>query len=175
MKKMISVRNGVIIALCITIICMGIGFIVLSVELDKQKKEVNSFDVSFMSYSKVSSTKGGKIDPKGKLEIVNDGKELDMNFTLNAAHDELSYDVVIRNNGTISAEIVDLMASPDYTSYKFSSLLDPVTITTNDLIGRELEPGEETDLKLTLYYNPSTLTGVRSFNYKLGLITKATS
>lgn len=173
MKKMISVRNGVIIALCMTIICMGIGFIVLSVELEKEKKEASFYDVSFATVEKVSSTKGGKVDPEGNIEILKSGKELDMKFTLNVAHDELAYDVSIKNNGTIPAEIVDLMGSPDYSSYNFSSLIDPVTITTNDIIGREIEPGEEINLRITLYYNPSTLKGSRSFNYKLGLITKA--
>ena len=173
MKKMISVRNGVIIALCMTIICMGIGFIVLSVELEKSKKAVSSYDVSFTSVSKVSSTKGGMIDPEGYINVIKDGKELDMQFTLNVAHDELTYNVVIKNKGTIPVEIVDLMESPDYSSNNFNGLIDPVTITVNDLIGREIAPGEETDLKINLYYNPSTLKGSRSFNYKLGLITKA--
>lgn len=173
MRKMISIRNGVIIVLCITIICMGIGFIVLSMELEKMKNAVNSFDVSFKSYSKVSSTKGGLFNPEGNLNIVKDGKELEMEFILNTAHDELVYDVVIKNNGTIAAEIVDLLASPDYSNYRFNTLIDPVSIEMNDLIGRVLEPGEEVDLKIALYYNPSKLTGKRSFNYKLGLITRA--
>lgn len=173
MKKMISVRNGVIIALCVAIICMGMGFIVLSVELEKEKKEISYFDVSFSNVSKVSSTKGGLINPDGSVEILKNGKELDMKFTLNVAHDELVYNVTIKNNGTIPAEIVDLMGSPDYSSYSFNNLIDPVTITTNDLIGKELAPGEETDLNISLYYNPSTKTGSRSFNFKLGLITRA--
>lgn len=173
MKKMISARNSVIIILCITIICMGIGFIVLSMELEKKKNEKALFDMSFVSYAKVSSTKGGTVNPTGKLEIIDSGKVLDMSFTLNTAHDELIYNVVIKNNGTMTAEIVDLIASPDYISKGFNSLIEPVTITTNDLRGRELSPGEEVELKIALYYNPSTMKGKRTIDFRLGLITRA--
>lgn len=173
MKRMINIRNSVIIILCITIICMGIGFIIISMKLEEEKNEIRSFDVSFKNVNKDSSTKGGNINPSGDVKIEALGKELDMDFVLNSAHDELSYSVTIKNEGTLEAEIVDLMESPNYKDTKFNSLIDPVTITYNDIIGRKLKAGEEITLKITVFYNPSTITGVRKFNYKLGLITKS--
>lgn len=173
MKKMIHIRNGVIIILCMTIICMGVGFIALSVEMKALRDEVDFYDVSFVSFSQTSSTKGGKKDPSSDVEIVGNGKELDMNFTLNAAHDEVGYTVLVKNNGTMTAKIVDILESPDYTSSSFQKTIEPVSITHSDIIGKELEPGDEIEFRIGVYYNPSTFSGVRSFNYKLGLITEA--
>lgn len=173
MKKMVNIRNGIIVVLCITIIFMGIGFIVLSMELEKKNNSVNNFDVLFIDVTKSSSTKGGKVNPDSDVEIQAGGKELAMNFTLNAAHDEISYNAIIRNNGSLNAVIVDLIESPDYESSKFSNMIDPVTITYNDIIGKELKPGEEVELKIIAYYNPSTISGVRSFDYKLGIISQS--
>lgn len=173
MKKMINIRNSVIIILCVTIVCMGIGFIVLSMKLEDMKNEVGKFDVSFRKVTKDSSTKGGNINPVGDVKIAAEGKELDMNFLLNTAHDELSYSVIVKNEGTLDAVIVDLIESPDYGNSKFNSMIDPVSITYNDIIGKELKPGEEVVLKITVFYNPSTITGKRSFDYKLGLVTKS--
>jgi len=173
MKKMIHVRNGVIIILCITIICMGVGFIALSMEMKALQDKVNFYDVSFVSFTKTSTTKGGKVDPSSEVEIVGNGKELDMKFTLNAAHDEVGYTVLVKNNGTMAARIVDLLESPDYTDSSFQKNIAPVSITHSDIIDKVLEPGDEVEFRIDVYYNPSTLSGVRSFNYKLGLITEA--
>ncbi len=173
MKTMINIRNSVIIVLCVTIVFMGIGFIVLSMKLEDKINDVGKFDVSFTNVTKDSSTKGGTINPSGNVEISEEGKELDMSFILNTAHDEISYSVTIKNEGTLDAVIVDLMESPDYDDSKFNSMIDPVTITYNDVIGKELKPGEEVVLKLTVFYNPSTIVGTRNFNYKLGLVTKS--
>ena len=51
MKKLVSVRNGMIVVLCITIICLGIGFIILSMVLDIEKKTDIVYDVSFVEVS----------------------------------------------------------------------------------------------------------------------------
>lgn len=173
MKKIINIRNSIIIILCVTIIIMTIGFIILSVKLQNKNSEVNKFNVVFSSVKKDSSTKGGDIEPQGMVDVKANGKELDMNFTLNYFHDEISYIVKVKNEGTVSAIIVDLLESPNYKDVKFNSLIDPVTISYNDIVGRELKPQEELELKITIYYNPSTISGSRNFNYKLGLITES--
>ena len=41
MKNMLNIKNSIILVLCITIICMGIGFIVLSLELKSKQKEIS--------------------------------------------------------------------------------------------------------------------------------------
>jgi len=172
MKKMINIKNGVIIILCVTIVFMALGFIFISMKINKLQKQENNYDVSFVSFYKNSSIKGDKIDPEGEIEIVSNGKELDMNFTLQAAHDEISYVVLIKNKGTMKAKIIDLFASPDYEDNYFKKIIEPVTVTYSDLKGKVLEPEEEAELKIVACYNPSTLSGRRNFKYKIALITE---
>ncbi len=172
MVKMINIRNSIIAILCGTIIFMAIGFMVLSVRLDNKNKEINSYKVIFKEVIKDSSTRGGNIEPKGLVDIAANGKELDMNFTLYNANDELSYIIKIKNEGTVKARIVDLLGSPDYQNVEYKYIIDPVVITSNNLVKKELAPLEEIDLKISVKYSPSIKTGVRTFNYKLGLITE---
>jgi hypothetical protein len=153
---------------------MAVGFIIISLKLEAEKNEVQTFDVSFIKVDKTSSIKGGSMDPTGTVDITANQKELDMTFNLNAPHDELSYTVIIKNNSTTSAEIVDLMESPDYDETYYKNLITPVTITHTDIVGKVLEPSEELELKITVYYNPTSLTVTKkTINYKLGLITKS--
>ena len=174
MKNMIHIRNSVIIVLCITIIFMGIGFIVLSVDLKNKKDEVHSFDVIFTSVNRASSVKGSNIEPTGKANIIENGKEIDMAFTMNAFHDELVYIAKIKNKGTLPAEIVDIIESPDYKEDSFNKLIFPVSITLSNIKGKIIAAGEEMDLKIVVYYNPSSNpSGMRTFQYKIGLITKS--
>ena len=174
MKNMIHIRNSVIVVLCITIIFMGIGFIILSVNLKKEKDMTHSFDVSFVDVNKSSSVKGSNIDPTGKADIVENGKELDMAFTMNAVHDELVYVATIKNKGTLAAEIVDIIESPDYKLDSFNKNINPVTITLSNIKGKIIPPGDSIELKIVVYYNPSTNAGgKKTFPYRLGLITKS--
>ena len=81
MKKLINVRNSVIIILCITIICMAIGFIVISVDYTKKTKENFSYSVIFTKIKKLSSVKGSTSEPKGTVSINEDQAEIEMNNT----------------------------------------------------------------------------------------------
>ena len=45
--KNINIKNSIILVLCITIICMGIGFVVLSIELKSKQKETSIFDIIY--------------------------------------------------------------------------------------------------------------------------------
>ena len=173
MKKLVSVRNGMIVVLCITIICLGIGFIILSMELDKEKKTDKVYDVSFVEVSKISSVSGGSVEPVGNISIEDDGKLLNMDFTMNNARDELNYNITIQNNGTVDAEVLDLIESPEYYKGAFKTSLLPVSISFSDVSEKILEPGDFTDVKLNVVYNYSTVTGVKKFNYKLGLLSKS--
>lgn len=173
MKKLVSVRNGMIVILCITIICLGIGFIILSMELDKEKKTDKVYDVSFVEVSKISSVSGGSVEPVGNISIEDDGKLLNMDFTMNNARDELNYNITIQNNGTVDAEVLDLIESPEYYKGAFKTSLLPVSISFSDVSEKILEAGDSTDVKLNVVYNYSTVTGVKKFNYKLGLLSKS--
>ena len=171
MKKLINVRNSVIIILCITIICMAIGFIVISVDYTKKTKENFSYSVIFTKIKKLSSVKGSTSEPKGTVSIDEDQAEIEMNITMNSPHDELSYIATIENEGTVPIEIVDIMESPDYKLASFKKLITPVTVTLSDVKGKVIEPGETIDVKIIFYYN-GTSSGIKTFDYKIGLITK---
>ena len=54
MKKMIGARNTIIIVLCFTIVCLGIGFILLSMEIKKEREKEPSFQVVFSDVEKTS-------------------------------------------------------------------------------------------------------------------------
>ena len=95
-----------------------------------------------------------------------------MKITMNAPHDELSYVATIENEGTIPIEIIDVLESPDYKLDSFKKLINPVSITLSDIKGKVIEPNETLDLKIVFYYN-SGATGSKTFDYKIGLITKS--
>lgn len=172
MKRMLNVRNSIITALCITIILMGIGFAFLSIKLEQKNADKPVFDVSFINVSNISTVKGGALEPIFNSSITNRGKELNMQLTLNAPRDEMVYKAIIRNVGTIPAEIIDLKETPDYQNdITAISKIAPVTITHNDIIGHTLEPNEEIELKITVTYNQSTTIERKQISYNLALIT----
>ena len=138
MKNILNIKNSIILVLCITIISMGIGFIVLSIELKSKQKEVNIFDIIYTDVEIISSIKGGKKEPIGKINILSNGKVLDMSFSLNNPNDELVYLVTIKNAGNISGEVIDLIESPEYST-KYLTSIKPVKITYTDVIGKILE------------------------------------
>ena len=174
MKSMIHIRNSVIIILCITVILLGIGFIVLSVELKNKSDEVPVLDTIFTNIKKTTSVKGSDKEPTSTAEIVSSGEELEMKFNLNSVHDEITYVATIENKGNLACEIVDIMESPDYNNSEFQNLISPVSITLSDVKGKIIPPGEKLELKIVVYYNKKeNVSGTKSFSYKLGLITKS--
>ena len=173
MKKMISFRNCLIAILCVTIIFLSIGFVVLSIKLKDVSDESSIYDVSFVDVEKKSSVKGSSIEPTSNATIDSSKKEIVFNFDLNADNDEVVYVANIRNNGTVSAKIVDILGSPDYTSEPYKSSISPVTITGSDLKDKIVEPGKEVELRLTVSYNSKTNSNAkRKFEYRVGLITQ---
>ena len=172
MKKMLSIRNSVIIILCITIICMSIGFIVISIDYTKNKKQDLSYNVVFDKIKKLSSVKGSNIEPKGIVKISNEQETIEMNITMNSPHDELSYIATIENKSTVPIEIIDIMESPDYKLPSFKKLISPITITLSDIKGNIINPNETLDLKIVFYYNTGSTTP-KTFDYKIGLITRS--
>ena len=156
MKKMIHIRNSVIVMLCITVICMAFGFIVLSVYCKNEADKIDSFDVSFSDVRKTSSVRGTDLEPYGNIDITNSGLELDMSFVLNGGNDELSYIATIKNNGTLPAEIVDVIESPDYREDSFKKSISPVSISISNIKGKIIPPGDDVELKIVVYYTPSS-------------------
>ena len=174
MKNMIHIRNSVIIILCITVILLGIGFIILSVELNKKNEENHSLNVVFTDIKKASTVKGSNKEPTSRAEIITNGSEVDMDFTLNSTHDEITYIATIENKGTMPCEIVDIMESPDYNIAEYRKLISPITVNITNVKGKIIPPGDKINVKVVVYYNTSTEPVVpRSFSYKIGIITKS--
>ncbi len=174
MKKMIHIRNSVIIMLCITIICMGIGFIVLSVKYKSETEKISSFNVSFSDVRKSSSVRGSDIEPYGNIDITNNGLELEMNFVLNSSYDELSYVATIRNNGTMPAEIVDVLESPNYMNDNYKKSISPVSVSISDIKGKIIPAGDDIELKVVVYYNPSSVPNSKKvIPLKLSILAKS--
>ena len=174
MKKMINIRNNIIIVLCITIVLMAIGFIAISVKLKAYKDKEESFNVVSSDISKKSTIKGSTKSPVGEVSIESSGKVLNMNFSLFAAHDELTYTATIKNKGTLPARIVSIHKNPDYNISTYKNLIYPVSITTTDIEGKTLLPGEAIEYSITIYYSPSISGNTpKNFNYNLALITES--
>ena len=171
MKKF-GVKNIIIVFLCLTIIFLCVGFALLSKELENVKNKKHEYDVVFDSIEKVNSVKGGTYEPVSEAVIVKEGKEIDFKYKLYVTNDEITYNVVIKSNGTYKVKVLDLLESPNLST-GLNKLITPVTITYSDIIDKELEPDEKLDLKIVVTYNPSTMiSGLREFSYTLGLITK---
>lgn len=152
MKNTHNIKNVIIVALCITIISMAVGFMVLSSRLERYRNEEDVFDVRFTNVRRLSSIKGGTKEPIGALEIEKTGKILDMNFRLFKEHDEIDYEVTIKNEGTVEASIVSLFSSPDFRSSDIIKSIAPITISISDISGKILEPGEETTVRISAIY-----------------------
>ena len=58
MKKVVGMRNIIIVVLCLTIICLGIGFIILSMELSGIKSGKNTYDLAFVEVNNISTVSG---------------------------------------------------------------------------------------------------------------------
>ncbi len=179
MKQKDKIKNIIIVVLCVTIIVMGIGFMFFYMKLDNYKKETNTFDVRFKRIKKLSSIKGGEKDPIGKIKIDSTGKIINMSFQLYQEHDEIDYEVTIKNEGTLEANIVSLFTTPDFTSKNVIKDIAPIVISISDVNGKMLEPGEETTVKISALYNREELSKEKNnplkLSGKIGIITESSN
>lgn len=172
MNKRINVRNLIIAMLCFTVICLGIGFGILSMKLDNKTNEEKKFNVAFTSVSAETPVKGGKQTPSGTNSITTMGTTLKMNLIMYNPYDELTYNITIKNKGTLPAEILNIVESPDYINDATAlQKIAPVTITHNDVIGKVLEPEEETTLRIVAIYNRTTQVATKNIDYQLSIIS----
>jgi len=174
MKKVVNVKNIIIVALCVTLIFLAVGFIIMAVELKREKDEAYNYEVLFSEVMKSSSVKGSDKEPISSAEISNEGQLLKMKFSLNAPRDEVTYIAVIKNEGTVPVEVLGLFTSPDYSDNNLKNIISPVTITVSDVAGKTIDLDENLEVKIVVYYNPSTAGAVaKTFNYNLGIMAKA--
>lgn len=174
--KALKTRNVIIMFLCATIICLGIGFSYLSIELNKKNANSTSFDVSFTNVELVTPIKGGKIAPVALSSITNSNKTVNFNITMYAPRDEITYKVTIKNTGTMKAEIINLIEVPDYLNdTSLSKSIYPLKITHNDIVGKVLEPDEEITLNISVIFNHKAEALTKTINYGISLLTKSSA
>lgn len=165
MSKILQTKNNIIIiVLCFTIICMSIGFIILSTN---KTSEDYSYNVVFSNVVKTGSLKGSDKTPMSSIKILNN-QEISMDFTLYYPRDEISYNIDVENKGNIPCEVVDIMESTNTND------ISPVTIKITNVKGKIIPPLEKIKLKVVVYYNTTDKSIVtKNFNYKIGLITRS--
>ena len=174
LKNLINIRNLIIIALCITIISLGIGFAFLSIELEKHNEKNISFEVSIVSVKPNTSIMGGMISPTATHVIADNKKTINSTINLFAPYDELSYIITIKNEGTIPAEIIDLIEMPNYLEdFEAKNSIYPVEINHMDIIGKTLEPGETLDLNVVASYRQTLTPEQKTINYRISIIASS--
>ena len=173
-KKLINIRNLIIVALCITIIFLGIGFSILSVKLKEKSEDNLIFDVAITKVVQNTSIKGDIYSPTATHELSNHDKTITTKLSLYAPFDEVSYTLTVENRGTITAEILDIIESPNYTTDTTNMLnISPVEITYYDVVGTILEPNETTEIKVVASYKPAITIVPRHFTYSLTILTES--
>lgn len=174
MKSLVKTRNWIIIILCLTIICMGIGFAVLSMELENQKNNHPRFSLEFTKAEQRSLVQGGLNTPNVNSSIINSGQTINIDFELYAPRDEIGYKVIIKNTGNVKAEIVNIIEKPDYINdLSIAQTILPVKISHNNIIGKTLEPEEEVELNIVAIFDYNALPMDMKIPYQLSILTKS--
>ena len=151
-----KIRNkakSLIVALAVIILIITVCFVYLIFKYEKLKEIKTDFRIEFTNINKVNPIKAGKFEPTSKINITNHGESLDMSFDLYTPNDEITYTATIKNIGDIKGKIINVISSPDYLNDDNSrKLIYPVKVSVSNVTGKELAPGEETELKITVSY-----------------------
>ena len=153
---------------------MAIGFAFLSMQLDDQNKKIAIHDTSFIKIDPRTPVQGGEKEPTGTASITNSNQTINFQFNLSAPTDEISYRITIKNRGTIDSEIINIVEYPDYLNNESAAqAIYPVQIKHNNIIGKVLSPGEETELNVAASFNYKALRQLVQVPYQITIITKS--
>ncbi len=169
--------KSLIVILVVIILIITLCFLYTIFKLEKLKEKKSDFRIEYTNISKINPIKAGNFDPVGRASITNKGLSLDMSFDLYSPNDEITYNVTVKNIGDIKGKIVNVVAVPDYDNDDNAlKLISPAVVTTSDIVGRELAPGEDVTLKITVSY-PKVNGKAYPINipYQLSLLTKTLS
>ena len=174
MKETLNMRNWIIVILCITIVCMSIGFAFLSMQIEETNSKQATNDVSILSVTPRTPVQGGTKIPAGETNITNSGQTISFKFNLFAPTDEVSYRITIKNKGTIPAEIINLLEYPDYLNDEATAKsIYPVEVKHNNIVGKVLAPGEETELNVAAIFNYKASPKSVQVPYQITILTKS--
>jgi len=162
-----------IIILVIIILIITLCFLYTLFKLETLRMKKSNFKIEYTNINKINPIKAGNFEPIGKASITNNGLSLNMSFDLYSPNDEITYDVTIKNTGDIKGKIVNVIEVPDYaTNDNIYKLIYPATISTSNIIGEELAPGEEVIMKVTASYSKvNGKTNPINIPYQLSLLT----
>ena len=91
-----------------------------------------------------------------------------------APTDEVSYRITIKNKGTIPAEIINLLEYPDYLNDEATAKsIYPVEVKHNNIVGKVLAPGEETELNVAAIFNYKASPKSVQVPYQITILTKS--
>ena len=162
MKKK-NLNNIIISALSITIILMGVGFISLSMKIASLEKNKSKYEVKILNVEEGTIINGTTKTIVNNYKITDNNKTVEFNFNLNNMNDSLSYKVVIKNTGTLPAQIDNII---ERTSYNKNYL----KIKYNDIVGEVIEPNEEINLNITIS-SPQKEILSKNYLYKITILT----
>ena len=174
MKNLIKTRNWIIVVLCLTIVCMGVGFAVLSMKLENQNNTGSIFAVEFVKAEKRNQVQGGIQPPTITSSITDANQTINIEFNLYSPRDEIRYRITIKNTGNIEAEIINLIEKPDYAtdSLAANSIL-PVKISHNNIVGKILPPGEEIELNIIAMFDYNAPQTSVKIPYQISIIARS--
>jgi hypothetical protein len=173
-KLKINFKNMMLSLLCIIIILMGVGFIYLGSKITACKDMNKTFAVEVIKATAGTTIRGGSITPTGSASIVNNGKTVNFNFILNNPKDTLTYNVVIKNKGTTSAKIDNIIEVPDYINNSdYSKSIYPVVISHNDIVGSKIMPKQELTLVIKATFDSKQIAINRNINYQISILVSA--
>ena len=162
MKKK-NLNNLIISVLSLTIILMGIGFIYLSMKVTSLEKNKSKYEVKILNIEEGTIINGTKKTINNNYNITDNNKTVEFNFKLNDLKDSLSYQIIIKNTGTLPAQIDNIIERTNYDK-------NYLNIKTNDILGEIIEPNEEIKLDITISTTKKEILS-KDVAYKLSILT----
>lgn len=167
--RRLSIINLIITVLCFTVICLGLGFCLISTRLSEYKKSGTKYDVRIISIDEGTPIKGGTTVPNATYKITNCGHTVDFVFNVYNPKDSMTYTATIKNMGDIEIKIDKVVESLNYNK----KILNPITINYNDIDGQILKSGEEVKLTISIEYGVDGISNYKKIPYSINILTSS--
>ena len=163
MREKIKLETTIILVLSITIVFIGIGFIYLSMKLNQAKENKEKYEVNITKIVKGNIINGSNKSIETDSEIIDNKKTAKFKLNLKNVKDSVSYTIVIKNTGTLSAQIDNIIERNNFPK-------NLVTIKYNDIVGEVIEPGDEIEMDLNVI-SPNKKILSKDFVYEITILT----
>lgn len=163
MREKIKLETTIILVLSITIVFIGIGFIYLSMKLNQAKETKEKYEVNITKIVKGNIINGSNKSIETDSEIIDNKKTAKFKLNLKNVKDSVSYTIVIKNTGTLSAQIDNIIERNNFPK-------NLVTIKYNDIVGEVIEPGDEIEMDLNVI-SPNKKILSKDFIYEITILT----